>query len=77
MFLEVPTGTTGGNSLKSDTITWNGVGNMARLCPEMSLEWLREVKVLGLLGRRGKEKSRANCFMILPQEDDGLGTTNL
>lgn len=53
-FLNVLTTTTGGNPRKIDTIMWNGAGNMAGLCQEMSLEYLRG-EVLDLLGERAKK----------------------
>lgn len=53
-FLKVLTGTTGGNPRKIDTIMWKGAGNMAGLCQEMSLEWLRG-EVLDLLGEEAKK----------------------
>lgn len=56
-FLEVLTGTTAGNPRRIDTIMWNGAGNMAGLCQEMPLDWLRG-EVLELLGE-GAKKSGA------------------
>lgn len=53
-FLEVLTGTTAGNPRRIDRIMWNGAGNMAGLCQEMSLNWLRG-EVLELLGEGGKK----------------------
>lgn len=53
-FLEVLTETTAGNPRRIDKIMWNGAGNMAGLCQEMSLDWLRG-EVLELLGEGSKK----------------------